>query len=327
MRSRRTGRLHLVRNWGQLMRGGGTGSSPRRRYRRFVLLPCGLLIALIVLDSLVGAFFYRTGTEARVQVVPARQGAAQRAIVILPGYAMTGRYVGQAFAPYVGDGDALVSVDYAQRGVDTREIYRKTMDALRGLKPARLVIYGASMGGMVGADFLRHYQDDGAQFGKVSLILDTAPSTLADIKRPAWLAKATCWYRGGPLSTAVWAAAVGLMADPPAADGESQLIDKAHHAGRWVGTAALATQACFISRFALAADQVALQQVVSRASYLHGSPATDDPLVNTQSSADGWRTVFPALADVPISGRDGRWHIPLVEQPKETVAAILSVID
>lgn len=305
----------------------GRGHSTKQLYRRSALIAIGVLLSVAVVDSLVGAFFYRTGTDAQIEIIRARQGRTERAIVILPGYAMDGTVVGKAFAPFVMNGDALVSINYAQRGVNVENIYRKLMEALRRLEPAAVVLYGASMGGMVGADLLAKYQRDSAPFGKVTLVLDTAPATLADIRRPAWLGKATCWYRGGPVSTAMWAAVVARLPNPPEADADPRLVHQAHHAGQWVGTGALATQACFIRRFTLPSAEAELHSVVKRAIYLHGVPSTDDPLVRTGQGYTSWRSIFPSLTEVPVSGREGRWHIPLVERPKETVNAVMSAIN
>jgi pimeloyl-ACP methyl ester carboxylesterase len=198
------------------------------------------------------------------------------------------------------------------------------MDALREVNPTQLVIYGVSMGGMVSAEFLQHYEDDGAPFGKVSLILDTSPAAMADVKRPAWLARAACWYRGGPVATAGWATALSFMADPAEAGGDRRLIDKAHRAGAWAGTAALATQGCFISRFELRPQ---LEKAVSRAFYLSAVPAKDDPLVDTRTAVERWKSALPTLVETPVPGRQSRWHIPLVERPEETVSVILAVLE
>jgi hypothetical protein len=47
-------------------------------------------------------------------------------------------------------------------------------------------------------------------------------------------------------------------------------------------------------------------------------------VVRIPQSINHWRAVFPQLSVVMLSGRAGKWHLPLVEQPRETVAAILS---
>lgn len=299
-----------------------------RRLRRFVRLPGCLLLVLLLVDGLIGAYLYRTGSDAEVTITPAREGRVQRAVVILPGFVMKGSLVAAAFAPYLGPDDALVALDYADRGVDPDQIYRKISDALHRLRPATVVIYGASMGGLVGMEVLRRYQQDGAPFGKAALVLDTAPAAAADVKRPRWLFELADWYRGGPLATALWAGALGLMPDvPEEAGGNDDLVVEARRAGAWAGTAAMATQGAFIAGHSVEVGDAGWKGIVDRAFYLRGEQnEAADPLVDVKSSIDRWKAVLPGLIDVPVRGRDGRWHIPLVERPAESAGALMTVL-
>jgi pimeloyl-ACP methyl ester carboxylesterase len=279
------------------------------------------VIVLIVVDVL-GSLFYRTGSEAHVTVIGPRSGVTRRAIVILPGYLMPGQLVGEAFAPYIGPDNALVSVDYAERGVSVDDIYTRVRVQLDKLRPAQLTFYGASMGGMVSVLLADRYRQDGQPYGPPALILDSAPAARDDLKRPELLFPISCVFRGGPLSTVVWAVASSFGAKPPVEDGASRaLADAAHHRGAWAGTPAAATQACFIGRFRPPQHATAL---VSRVVYLQTRSAAEDPVVRIPQSINHWRAVFPHLSVVMLSGRAGKWHLPLVEQPRETVAAILS---
>ena len=61
---------------------------------------------------------------------------------------------------------------------------------------------------------------------------------------------------------------------------------------------------------------------INRVVYLHGYSASQDPVVDVDRSIAGWRTIFPQLQIITLSGRSGRWHIPLVEQPEETAKAV-----
>src|ERR1035438_3870382 len=101
------------------------------------------LPVLFAVDALMG-LVYRTNTNAAVQVIPPRSGKTRRAIVIFPGYIMPGTLLSRAFAPYVADDDALVVVNYAERGVNVSQIQDKVMEALPALKPVELLVYGAS---------------------------------------------------------------------------------------------------------------------------------------------------------------------------------------
>ena len=284
------------------------------------LVPVGLPVLLAV-DALVG-LAYRTNTSADVTVIPPRSGTTRRAIVIFPGYIMPGGTVGRAFAPYVADDDALVAINYAERGVNVSQIYDEVMAALSKLEPVELRLYGASMGGMLSKLFLDHYRRAGVPYGKVTLILDSAPSDRSNIRRPAFLLDLGCWYRGGPLSSALWAAVSHFGRKPPTEIGVSLgLVSEARQAGAWVGTPAATSQACFIARFGRLTPGELLgvaQQVV----YLQGFSPDDDPLVRISDAIAGWRVGFPDLKVVTLQGRYGRWHLPLMEYPRATVRAM-----
>ena len=172
-------------------------ASTNRRRPWVWWVPAGLPVLLAV-DALLG-LAYRTDTNADVEVIPPRSGTTRRAIVIFPGYIMPGGTLSRAFAPSVADHDALVAVNYAERGMNVSQIYDEVMAALHKLKPAELRVYGASMGGMLGQLFLDRYRHAGALYGKVTLILDSAPASRSNIRRPAFLLDLGCWYRGGPL--------------------------------------------------------------------------------------------------------------------------------
>jgi hypothetical protein len=58
--------------------------------------------------------------------------------------------------------------------------------------------------------------------------------------------------------------------------------------------------------------------------YLEAMDADRDPLIRVSDAIVSWRVAFDDLKIVPITGRNGRWHVPLIERPKESVAAILA---
>jgi hypothetical protein len=278
--------------------------------------------ALVILDALMG-LAYRTNTSADVRITVPRSGTTHRAIVVFPGYVMPGDTLGRAFAPYVAD-DAMVVVNYAERGVNVSQICDKVMSALHTLKPVELRVYGASMGGMLSKLFLDRYREAGAPYGKVTLILDSALASRSNVKRPSFLFDLSCWYRGGPLSSAVWALVSEFGIKPPTEDDAPQdIVRAAHRAGAWVGMPAATSQACFIAKFGPLKDGELLdvaQQVV----YLQGYSPDDDPLVRISDAIAGWQLAFPNLMVITVSGRPGRWHLPLVEHPRETVRAMIT---
>src|SRR5713226_5555258 len=97
--------------------------------RLWVRLVLACLPALLTLDALMG-LLYRTNTSADVRITVPRSGTTHRAIVVFPGYVMPGGTLGRAFAPYIADDDAMVVVNYAERGVNASQIYDKVMAAL-----------------------------------------------------------------------------------------------------------------------------------------------------------------------------------------------------
>jgi len=267
---------------------------------------------------------YRTNTSADVKIIFPRSGTVHRVIVVFPGYIMPGDILGKAFAPYVADDDALVVVNYAERGVNVSQIFEKVMAALRILKPVELRVYGASMGGMVSKLFLDRYREAGMPYGRVTLILDSAPASRDNIKRPSFLLDLSCWYRGGPLSSAIWAMLGELGTKTPAeGDANQDFINDARRAGAWVGMPAATSQACFIASFGpLKEDE--LLDVAQKVVYLQGYSSDDDPLVLISYAIAGWRVAFHNLRVVTMQGRYGRWHLPLVEYPRETVRAMIA---
>lgn len=291
--------------------------------RLWVWLILAGLPALLIVDALMG-LAYRTDTSADVKIIAPRSGTTHRAIVVFPGYVMSGATLGRAFAPYVADDDAMVVVNYAERGVNVSQINNKVIAALHTLKPVELRVYGASMGGMLSKLFLDHYRQVGAPYGKVTLILDSAPAGRNNVKRPAFLLDASCWYRGGPLSSAGWAVVSEFGAKPPTDDDAPlDLVRAARRAGARVGMPAVTSQACFIAEFG-PLKEGELRDVAQQVVYLEGYSPDDDPVVRISDAIAGWRVAFPNLMVITVQGRNGRWHLPLVEYPRETVRAMIA---
>lgn len=281
------------------------------------------LLVLVAADAASG-LVYRTNTAADVTVLGATHGGARRAIVLLPGYVMSGRILGRAFAPHLQPDDVLIVVDYAERGVDPDDIYVKVMAALRSLQPRELSVYGASMGGILGVLLLQRYHSDGQPFGRASLILDSAPAGPGDVKRSSWLFSVGCRYHGGLASSLLWAVATRFSGRPPLEpDADSALAASGRHAGQWAGLPAASTQGCFIAH--AHPPPTGSADLAKQVVYLQGHDPEDDPVVRIAQSVEHWRYAFPTLTVVTIASRPGRCHLPLVERPGETVAAIMAV--
>jgi hypothetical protein len=154
------------------------------------------------------------------------------------------------------------------------------------------------------------------------LVLDTAPSSRTDVKRPDLLFALARMYRGGPLASAVCAGVTSFLPAPPAEPGtDPQIVHKGHMAGAWAGTPAMASEAVYIADFVRpAADQVRAERVV----YLQATHPGKDPLIRVRQAIAGWRQTFAALTVATIPTRRGDWHVPLIERPQETLNAMLA---
>jgi hypothetical protein len=291
------------------------------------ILASALLIAgiafLLALDALMG-FVYRTDENANVQVIFPRSGTVLRAIVVFPGHGALGSAIGRAFAPYVAEGDAIVVVNYAERGVNEQQISNLVMLALGTIKPTNLLVHGASMGGMLSKLFLDHYRKAGAPYGKVKLILDSAPASRDNVKVPSVLLDLCGWYSGGPLTSAVWAAVSLLWPQPPIEQGaDLEIVRESQHAMAWVGMPAVTSQGYFIARFRpLKAGE--LVDILQTASYLQGTSPEDDPLVKIPDAITGWRVAIPSLRVITVEDRGGPWHMPVITNPRGTVQAMIA---
>src|SRR5262249_4474143 len=153
----------------------------------------------------------------------------------------------------------------------------------------KLRVYGGSMGGMCAKHFLDRYHRDGARYGKVVLLIDTSPTHAGDVKRPRWLMTLGRWYRGGPLSSALWSLVAGLepgrVAEPGA---DRRIISAFRRATARVGLPAIASQAAYIAAFSgLRGNE--LVPVAERVSFLHGRGHASDPVIRVGRAIAGWR--------------------------------------
>ncbi|UMP01616.1 alpha/beta fold hydrolase [Amycolatopsis sp. EV170708-02-1] len=277
------------------------------------------------LDSLAGTLV-DVGNKQKISTTQAAVRPARQALVVFPGYIMPGDVLSAAFSRHLGLDTTMLVAQYADRGLDMDDFYAQIMVELEKLKPERIRLYGASLGGMCAREFLKRYEQSGMRFGKVSLILDTAPGNVRNIKRSPVLFWFASWYRGGPISGAIWAFLsrfndLGVVAEP---DADKSLIEEGRRRSAWAGIPALATQANFIDSFP-ALRPLELVGVVDRMTYIHSNNPEEDPLVRVEESIAEWNRAFPALIRVKMDDRSGGWHIPLIERPGEVMRAILAV--
>lgn len=283
------------------------------------------VVTLLVVDALSGLAFH-TSTQPVVTSVGSEVETADRAIVVFPGYVMSGSVVARSLRAFLPSDYAILGVDYAERGVDSARIYTLVARELDRIRPREVVFYGASMGGLVASQVAKRYADDGQRFGRIVLILDSAPTGKSDIRRPAWSFWIACHFSGGVISSLVWAALVAVSPTPPRSSAASaDLVQRSYRAGKWVGAPALTSQACFLAQPATDAPW-GNADTLSKTCFLRGDGSGADPLVRTDQAIASWRVWAPTMRTIVVTHRDARYHLPLVEFPKETADAIQACI-
>jgi hypothetical protein len=130
------------------------------------------------------------------------------------------------------------------------------------------------------------------------------------------------WYRGGVLSSSVWALASWLSPKPsPEAGADVGAIAAGDRQNQWVGAAALTTQAEYIASFG-AREIAAATLIVSKATFLVAENSDRDSLVTVGDAIPRWEVSLPQLKVVVVVGRQGSWHLPWTYRPVETMKLI-----
>jgi pimeloyl-ACP methyl ester carboxylesterase len=281
------------------------------------------MVAVLAVDSLAG-LAYNTSTTVAVVVTKPPSGQVNEALVVFPGYAGPATPISHAFASHLGQQEAMIVVNYAQRGIDDEAIYRLVVGQLDLLQPQRVRILGGSMGGMVAVRFLARYaaRPERTRFGRVVLVLDTAPSGPNRIRRPQWLFAVSSWYRGGPITSAIWTL-ISRWGDRPIPEpgADQSIIADGERENALVGTPALTTQAAYIDSFS-PTEIPGIRDAVLRATYLKAQSAQHDPLVDVDASIADWTIALPNLTVTTIANRRGEWHLPWTYRPNETITVV-----
>jgi len=163
----------------------------------------------------------------------------------------------------------MVVVEYAERGVAMAAISSSILVALARIGPRRVVVYGASMGGMCAREFLLRYASAGAPWGRPVLVLgQRAEFGPADAAPAVGLLVRVLVPAADPLATAAVALVSAVRAGPPvepAAD-RAVIAGARRAAALGSGQPALASQAAFIAAFPpLRAGE--FEPVLARAGY------------------------------------------------------------
>lgn len=278
--------------------------------RRTALASAILLTALVAVDALSSVAFRNRETATIKEFgQPLHEGPA-RVVVILPGFGMSGQLAAKSLSLVAGDNTRVLGVDYAQRGVDLEQISHLVLGQLNAGSKQDVYFYGASMGGLVASHIANEYVS--STHAPATLVLDTAPYTASDIRRPGALLSISCYYPGGIISSKIWSLAARFASRVPITGADPSVVDSGRHYGEEVGTPALTSQACFIWKTKpnkTAGGDLRVLYSTAPDADLH------DPLVRTRSAFTGWAGLYPDIERVAIAGRQGSWHIPLVERP------------
>jgi len=179
---------------------------------------------------------------------------------------------------------------------------------------------------MCAAAFLREYAVVDPSAPPTILILDTAPSSAADVRVPAILSWLTSRYRGGPFGTFMWRQLARRYSYPPAEPGaDPDLIESAHRAFATVDSSTIFSQVKFVRQYA-ATSAHTWRRPADRTVFLRGVPAGGDPFIATDSAVTAWRELVPDLREAQLQERLDTWHVPIIERPRETMATIMSAL-
>jgi hypothetical protein len=285
-----------------------------KRIRSFAI---AMATGLLAVDCVAGALQRRT-SRSRLHVTAARTGATEQVLIVFPGFAMPAEPLSRSFAPFLSDTEGMVVVEYAGSGIDIVELSEGLNRVLDQLQPRHLRVYGASMGGMCAVDFLGR-RTRGEPEADVVLVLDSAPSGPGDLHR-ARLFSAMAGYPGGPISTVLWWVGCQLFTYGPAEAGaDRELVREAQRQFRAAQAPILTSHARYLRDFTVLR---AACLDVTRAVFLRGGPPGLDPFVDVDRAIDGWRRAIPELVVARLGERREQWHVPVIERPQETVAAI-----
>lgn len=288
---------------------------------RIAALTVACLTAAVPALDLVSSLVYRTNQSATLRVLPSGRDRPSSAVVIFPGIGMSGALAAESLRGHVPADTVVLGVNYAERGVHLDAISQSVIAELNRLQPSHVYLYGASMGGLVADYVANKYALHRAAYD-VSLILDTAPAGPHDVRWPQALLAATCYYPGGVISSWIWSLVAQRAPRVPLSGTRLSLVQQGREYGESVGSSALASQACLIR----SAKPMSTGPRRFRAFYAQAAAAPEqDPFVDTKSAIRNWRAAYPGITELSIPGRNGTWHVPLIERPIDT-AEVLEVV-
>ena len=142
--------------------------------------------------------------------------------------------------------------------------------------------------------------------------MDTSPSRVADVRRPRWLMALGRWYLGGPAGSAVWAlASVTALLDGPGPPSDPELRPALELIRR-----------CVLRFLTMPSTSRDLLEKALELPLDERARMAADLLESLSEAEEGVEAAWTAARC--IDERHGRWHLPLIERPAETVRAILA---
>ncbi len=284
-----------------------------------MLLLAALLAALIILFEYTYSWaVLREPRRPRIAAVH-RSSSALRTCIVLPGFCNPPGELGQGVKRFLVRYGPMLVVDYGTK-MRFNDIYATIMTAMDKLKgPRKLLIYGHSMGGPLGAQFHERYERDGSPYGPIcELIMDCPPSTGKSLAAPAWV-KAVLriilpFYWGGPIGALVLAAGNYIsrktMPAPLSPSVDRELYKRYAHGLMWANNRAAIAQLKYLLRRRMSKVPVVTStRVICIATDDHSR----DKLVRQWISVPDWKREFPNLHVI----RDSRvGHAWPMEQPE-----------
>jgi pimeloyl-ACP methyl ester carboxylesterase len=252
-----------------------------------------------------------------------------RTSIVLPGFSNPSRYLGQGMQRILGSYGPMLVLHHATT-VNFDRIYDAIMVKLDELNsPRELTIYGHSMGGQLGEQFLERYEREGSIYGPVrELFLDCSPGSARSLPAPEWLKSflrgAFKIYWGGPLLALI--VALGNLVSrfkvpAPLSKGADAMLYRHYARGlMWFNNRAWVAQMRYMLNYKLPAKPVATS---ARVIYIGAKDPARDGLVRQRVSIPEWQQVHPGLNVILDDAVGHAWPM---EQPEAYERIVRGVI-
>lgn len=263
-----------------------------------MLLAAGLLVAVLLADWLYAQFAWK---QQPARAVSFASGGKHRTSIVFPGLANPVDVLSQGMRCVLGDLGPMIVVDYGT-SMTLQSIFAETMKELaKHGSHQQILVYGHSMGGMVGNLFRQWYDQQNCPYGPIrELLLDCSPGTIRSVGQSYPLAKMVDlllrFYAGGPI-LAVLVAGLNIlsriqMPAPRSAGSDPELYRRYAKGMMWYNIRAWVVQMRFMLRHTMPQEQV---ETPVRSAYLCATDPSRDKLVNQRVARAEWEQVFPCL--------------------------------